>query len=131
MTISVNCFLDLLRCAFSCFASGTRAIRPLRGRWMLRRHLCRKPWRRASLFLRFENGVDDEIDRLRGAQSTQIGPDVAALAVDRVAGSTTEVGAPENLRAALRVALAADLAREFLDLRRGELPRFAAQAGGP
>src|SRR6266498_952003 len=83
-----------------------------------------------DLLLWFEDGADDEIDRLRGAQRAEIRTDIAALAVDRVAGSATEVSPPENFRATPGVAPGPDFAGELLNLGQGELQRFAAEAGG-
>ena len=51
-----------------------------------------------------EDGSDDEVDRLGRAERAHIRADVAALAVDRVAGGAAEFGTLEYLRATPGVA---------------------------
>ena len=67
-----------------------------------------------EFFLRGEDGANEEIDRLGGADGIECGADFPAIACDGVTGDAGEFGAAEDFPAAGDVAGGHDFGGEFL-----------------
>ena len=83
-----------------------------------------------DLLLRIEDGANDELERLRSAQRAEVRPDLAALAIDRMTGNTTQLRPSEYFRAHSRISTSAYVIGEVRDLRGRHVLRADFHARG-
>src|SRR5205823_4221447 len=83
-----------------------------------------------DLLLRIENGADDKLHRLSGAQGAEVRTDAAALAVDRMTRQATQLRTPENFRPGPGISMSPDFGGECRDFRGRQVRSAAVETGG-